>query len=117
LIFEKNANFFVESCRKSQKIVIITSTPGHPASDPNILSISCGSATRQTNIKTSFFVGGKNLTFVTRTGLPDGMYIFQPKIKIWVHFGGPWNGKGLLYSLGIWNILRPFGTYYGHSVI
>jgi hypothetical protein len=31
LIFEKNANFFAENCRKSQKIVIITSTPGHPA--------------------------------------------------------------------------------------
>jgi hypothetical protein len=25
--FEKNANFFVENCQKSQKIVIITSTP------------------------------------------------------------------------------------------
>jgi hypothetical protein len=24
LIFEKNANFFAENCRKSQKIVIIT---------------------------------------------------------------------------------------------
>jgi hypothetical protein len=28
LVFEKNANFFVENGRKSQKIVIITSTPG-----------------------------------------------------------------------------------------
>jgi hypothetical protein len=28
LVFEKNANFFGENCRKSQKIVIITSTPG-----------------------------------------------------------------------------------------
>jgi hypothetical protein len=27
----KNANFFAENCQKSQKIVIITSTPGHPA--------------------------------------------------------------------------------------
>jgi phosphoserine phosphatase len=27
LVFEKNANFFVENGRKSQKIVIITSTP------------------------------------------------------------------------------------------
>jgi hypothetical protein len=31
LVFEKYANFFAENCRKSQKIVIITSTPGHPA--------------------------------------------------------------------------------------
>jgi hypothetical protein len=29
LIFEKNANFFAENCRKSPKIVIITSTPDH----------------------------------------------------------------------------------------
>jgi hypothetical protein len=28
LVFEKNANFFAEHCRKSQKIVIITSTAG-----------------------------------------------------------------------------------------
>jgi hypothetical protein len=27
LVFEKNANFFAKNCRKSQKIVIITSTP------------------------------------------------------------------------------------------
>jgi hypothetical protein len=28
LVCEKNANFFAENCRKSQKIVIMTSTPG-----------------------------------------------------------------------------------------
>jgi hypothetical protein len=28
LVFEKNAKFFAENCRKSQKIAIITSTPG-----------------------------------------------------------------------------------------
>jgi hypothetical protein len=27
LVFEKNANYFAENCQKSQKIVIITSTP------------------------------------------------------------------------------------------
>jgi hypothetical protein len=32
LVFEKNANFFAENCQKSQKIVIITSTPGMPQS-------------------------------------------------------------------------------------
>jgi hypothetical protein len=31
LVYEKNANFFAENCQKSQKIVIITSTPGRPA--------------------------------------------------------------------------------------
>jgi hypothetical protein len=30
LVFEKNANFFAENWQKSQKIVIITTTPGHP---------------------------------------------------------------------------------------
>jgi hypothetical protein len=29
LVFEKNANFFAENCQKSQKIVIIASTPCH----------------------------------------------------------------------------------------
>jgi hypothetical protein len=29
LVFEKNANFFAENCRKLQKIVIIPSTPVH----------------------------------------------------------------------------------------
>jgi hypothetical protein len=29
LVFETNANFFAENCQKSQKIVIITSVPGH----------------------------------------------------------------------------------------
>jgi hypothetical protein len=33
LVFEKNANFFAEHCQKSQKIVIITSTPGRTASE------------------------------------------------------------------------------------
>jgi hypothetical protein len=28
LVFEKNANFFAENCQKSQKIAIITLTPG-----------------------------------------------------------------------------------------
>jgi hypothetical protein len=34
LVFEKNSNFFAENRQKSQKIVIITSTPGHPGSAP-----------------------------------------------------------------------------------
>jgi hypothetical protein len=31
LVFEKNANFFAENWQKSQKIVTITSIPGHTA--------------------------------------------------------------------------------------
>jgi DNA polymerase II small subunit/DNA polymerase delta subunit B len=34
LILRKNANFFAENWQKSQKIVIITVTPGQP--DPNL---------------------------------------------------------------------------------
>jgi hypothetical protein len=36
LVFDKNANFFAENCQKSQKIVIITSTPGRCDSIYNI---------------------------------------------------------------------------------
>jgi hypothetical protein len=39
LIFEKNANFFAENCRKNQKIVIITSTPGKQVNEKIFLSI------------------------------------------------------------------------------
>jgi hypothetical protein len=44
LVFEKNTNFFTENGQKLQKIVIITSTPGHTAG------------------KTSFVVVGSNPT-------------------------------------------------------
>jgi hypothetical protein len=37
LVFGENANFFAENCRKSQKIVIIISTPGHTDSGPKEL--------------------------------------------------------------------------------
>jgi hypothetical protein len=36
LVFEKNANFFAENWQKSPKIVIITSTPGHPDAETKI---------------------------------------------------------------------------------
>jgi hypothetical protein len=36
-------------------------------------------------------------------------YFLKTKIPIWVNFGGPWNRKG-------WNILWPYGTYYGRMV-
>jgi hypothetical protein len=29
-VFEKNAIFFAENCKKLQKVVIVTSNPGHP---------------------------------------------------------------------------------------
>jgi hypothetical protein len=42
LVFEKNANFCAENCRKSQKIVIITSIPGRAKEKPNIGSKTGG---------------------------------------------------------------------------
>jgi hypothetical protein len=38
LVFEKNAIFFAENRQKSQKNVIITSTPGHPGTAVKIVS-------------------------------------------------------------------------------
>jgi uncharacterized protein (DUF736 family) len=44
------------------------------------------------------------------SGLPDGTYIFKPKILMWVNFLGPWNREG-------WYILGPIGTYYSYFVV
>jgi hypothetical protein len=38
LVFGKNANFFAENCPNSQKIVIITSTPGRTGANPTIVN-------------------------------------------------------------------------------
>jgi hypothetical protein len=49
---------------------------------------------------------------VTRnqSGLPDGTYIFKPKIPIQVYFGGPRSWKcWYTYFMAIWNHLQPFG--------
>jgi hypothetical protein len=43
------------------------------------------------------------------TGLPDGTYIFKPKIPNWVNFGGSCNGK-------CWYILWHWVYFYGHLV-
>jgi hypothetical protein len=40
LVFEKNANIFAENWQKSQKIVIITSTSGHPGVDFPLKALS-----------------------------------------------------------------------------
>jgi hypothetical protein len=53
-------------------------------------------------------------TFLWATGLPDGTYIFKPKIPLWVNFGGSCNRKRwymyyikghLVYFTDIWYIL------------
>jgi hypothetical protein len=40
------------------------------------------------------------------SGLPDGTYIFEPKIPFLVNFGGSYNGR-------CWYVLRQFGIFYG----
>jgi hypothetical protein len=41
LVFKKNANFFAENWGKSQKIVIITSTPGQNWTHNDLLHVNC----------------------------------------------------------------------------
>jgi hypothetical protein len=46
------------------------------------------------------------------TGLPDVIYIFKPKIPIWVTFGGCCIKKcWYAYIMAIWSNLRQFGRY------
>jgi hypothetical protein len=42
IVFEKNANIFAENCRKSQKIVITTSTPDLTQLSPNPCAVKRG---------------------------------------------------------------------------
>jgi hypothetical protein len=42
------------------------------------------------------------------------VYFQSEKIPIWEHFRGPWYEK--FYFTTIWNILRPFGKFYGNLV-
>jgi hypothetical protein len=50
-----------------------------------------------------FFRGKQNSPY--RTGLPDGAYIFKPKIPIWVNFVVSCNER-------CWEILWPSGLFY-----
>jgi hypothetical protein len=52
----------------------------------------------------------------SEAGLPDGIFSDQ-KITIWVNFWRALEWKSLVYSIEIWNILHPFGTFYGYLVI
>jgi hypothetical protein len=49
-------------------------------------------------------------------GLPDGFF-FEPKIPIWVNFGGPYiDCKMLTHFMAVWNILQTFGIFYDRLV-
>jgi purine nucleoside permease len=53
LVFEKNANFFAENRQKSQKVVIITSTPGHPELDAVAADVASVVATAASSLEAS----------------------------------------------------------------
>jgi hypothetical protein len=45
-------------------------------------------------------------------------YGFEPKIQVWVTFGGPWNEKSwYVYSIAIWKISQPYCIFYGQLAI
>jgi hypothetical protein len=73
--------------------------------------------------------GRTNVVSSSWPGLPDTRYIFKPKIKIWINFGGSCNPRSwyilwtfgifyghLVYFMDIWYILWTFGIFYGHLV-
>jgi hypothetical protein len=45
------------------------------------------------------------------------MVYFQTKKNKLGKFWRALEGKSLVYYMAIWNILRPFGTFYGHLAI
>jgi hypothetical protein len=50
--------------------------------------------------------------FRPRSGVARWL-IFEPKIPIWVNYGGPYlDRKMLIYFMAIWNIIRTFGIFY-----
>jgi hypothetical protein len=49
---------------------------------------------------------------ISGSGLPDGMYIFIPKIPILGKFWRVLQWKMLVYFMAIWSILRPFFVYF-----
>jgi hypothetical protein len=62
----------------------------------------------------------KTLTMATANGKCQrwssvaSWYIFQPKILIWVNFGGLWNGKcWYILHMASRNIFWSFGIFYG----
>jgi hypothetical protein len=57
--------------------------------------------------------------FAAQDTLPSRVarwFVFKPKIKIWVNFGGSCCGKYLVYFMTIWSTLRPLEIFYGHFV-
>jgi hypothetical protein len=67
LVFEKNANFFAEICQKSQKIVIITSTPDESLSHTKFISQFFG----ENSFKIITYLGPWNGKFYSYRSIPS----------------------------------------------
>jgi hypothetical protein len=57
----------------------------------------------------------------TGAGLPDGRYVFKPKIQVWVNFGGSCDGRSwyilwtLVHLTVFCYILWTFGIVHGNG--
>jgi hypothetical protein len=95
LVFEKNANFFAENWEKSQKIVIITSTPGR-----NLLATTNKKVSRDRPNPVQSFLK-RNTFFIFpifyRKGFSEGLYEIEntPDIAVGAESSGPVQHFGL----------------------
>jgi hypothetical protein len=72
LVFEKTANFFAKNCHKSQKIVIITSTPGLCTGDQSDQMSLCKNCPKCSPV--SFFTINTKL-FSVKNSYPKWRYL------------------------------------------
>jgi hypothetical protein len=76
------------------------------------------------------FSAGGRIPFVPRSKQKDGIlreriggrvarwFVFQPKITIWVNFGGPYIYRKMFIDfMAIWNILWRFGIFCDHLIL
>jgi hypothetical protein len=88
--FWENANFFAENLQKSQKIVIIASTPLFQCDAMFFFSFRVW-----LNLHSSFVSASEEASLrQSQPGLPDGLFS-KPKIPIWVNIWGPCTGQCL----------------------
>jgi hypothetical protein len=119
LVLEKNANFFAENGQKSQKIVIITSTPclltrpKNPKTSLTDCKVKTYLAVSAANEKKAINVFPKIETVSARR---CQVVYFQTKNPILGKFCRLLQWKTLVYFMDIWSILRTFGIFNGHLV-
>jgi uncharacterized Zn-finger protein len=112
LVFKKNANFFAENCRKSQKIVIITLTPGPTSASNWKRPNGLGRNRPPASIHRSSSTGSVSRTR-SEAGLPDGIFY---KIPILVSFRRPRNASLWYNCTTVFNFHDNLVKVYGRSV-